>query len=155
MPRLAVSEQVCIGCIIHNTGNWSALLFCNPEPLGHRYNSLSGTVVMRFETTRGNSCLSLIHLTTESRVGVPLEARYSPNLNRAALHTVFHNHPLLSWYDSNIFILKKDVKSPHVVLYLYAHLSFISASSFKGGGRVVRWCWVNFQCRGVLQFGLQ
>ena len=20
-------------------------------------------------------------------------------------------------------------------------------------GRVVRWCWVNFQCRGVLQFG--
>ena len=20
------------------------------------------------------------------------------------------------------------------------------------GGRVVRWCWVNFQCRGVLQF---
>ena len=26
-------------------------------------------------------------------------------------------------------------------------------SSFSlGGGRVVRWCWVNFQCRGVLQF---
>ena len=24
-----------------------------------------------------------------------------------------------------------------------------------GGGRVVRRCWVNFQCRGVLQFGLQ
>ena len=24
-----------------------------------------------------------------------------------------------------------------------------------GGGRVVRWCWANFQCRGVLQFGLQ
>ena len=26
---------------------------------------------------------------------------------------------------------------------------------FVGGRRVVRWCWVNFQCRGVLQFGLQ
>ena len=24
-----------------------------------------------------------------------------------------------------------------------------------GGGRVVQWCWVNFQCQGVLQFGLQ
>ena len=24
-----------------------------------------------------------------------------------------------------------------------------------GGRRVVRWCWVNFQCRGVLQFGVQ
>ena len=23
-----------------------------------------------------------------------------------------------------------------------------------GGGRVVRWCWVNFQCRGVLQFSI-
>ena len=28
------------------------------------------------------------------------------------------------------------------------------APSFPGDGRVVRWCWVNFQCRGVLQFGL-
>ena len=27
--------------------------------------------------------------------------------------------------------------------------------SLGGGGRVVRWCWVNFQCWGVLQFGLQ
>ena len=26
-------------------------------------------------------------------------------------------------------------------------------SSFSlRGGRVVRWCWVNYQCRGVLQF---
>ena len=28
-------------------------------------------------------------------------------------------------------------------------------SSTTVGGRVVRWCWVNFQCRGVLQLGLQ
>ena len=27
-----------------------------------------------------------------------------------------------------------------------------SPSLWEGGGRVVRWCWVNFQCRGVLQF---
>ena len=26
------------------------------------------------------------------------------------------------------------------------------SSLSPGGGRVVRWCWVNFQCRGVLQF---
>ena len=32
---------------------------------------------------------------------------------------------------------------------------FFPLSPFLGGGRVVRWCWVNFQCRGVLQFGLQ
>ena len=25
-------------------------------------------------------------------------------------------------------------------------------NTFSGGGRVVRWSWVNFQCRGVLQF---
>ena len=28
-----------------------------------------------------------------------------------------------------------------------------SPLSHSGGGRVVRWYWVNFQCRGVLQFG--
>ena len=33
--------------------------------------------------------------------------------------------------------------------------SLIYHFSFLGGGRVVRWCWVNFQCRGVLQIGLQ
>ena len=27
-----------------------------------------------------------------------------------------------------------------------------SPLSPSGGGRGVRWCWVNFQCRGVLQF---
>ena len=24
------------------------------------------------------------------------------------------------------------------------------SKTYIGGGRVVRWCWVNFQCRGVL-----
>ena len=32
----------------------------------------------------------------------------------------------------------------------YAH-SF-KFSKYEGGGRVVRWRWVNFQCSGVLQF---
>ena len=32
---------------------------------------------------------------------------------------------------------------------------WITVGQGAGGGRVVRWCWVNFQCRGVLQFGLQ
>ena len=27
-----------------------------------------------------------------------------------------------------------------------------NSSVIRGGGRVVRWCWVNFQCLGVLQF---
>ena len=32
--------------------------------------------------------------------------------------------------------------------------SFLSPSLCGGGGgRVVRWFWVNFQCRGVLHFG--
>ena len=34
------------------------------------------------------------------------------------------------------------------LLYYFSPLSL-------GDGRVVRWCWVNFQCLGVLQFGLQ
>ena len=41
----------------------------------------------------------------------------------------------------------EEFVSPEVV--------FCDASNIKGDGRVVRWCWVNFQCRDVLQFGLQ
>ena len=36
------------------------------------------------------------------------------------------------------------------LIYLFSPLS---PSLRDGGGRVVRWSWVNFQCRGVLQFG--
>ena len=36
---------------------------------------------------------------------------------------------------------------------IYPFSSF-SLSLGDRGGRVVRWSWVNFQCRGVLQFGL-
>ena len=36
------------------------------------------------------------------------------------------------------------------------HIRYLIKIRFiNGGGRVVRWCWVNFQSRGVLQFGLQ
>ena len=31
-----------------------------------------------------------------------------------------------------------------------AHVIMKCVSTLLGGGRVVRWCWVNFQCRGVL-----
>ena len=31
----------------------------------------------------------------------------------------------------------------------------IELSKYLGGGRVVRWCWVNFQCRGVLQIWIR
>ena len=34
-------------------------------------------------------------------------------------------------------------------------LPFSGGGGGSGGGRVVLWCLVNFQCRGILQFGLQ
>ena len=36
--------------------------------------------------------------------------------------------------------------SPRPVMYFLRSRGYV-----PGGGRVVRWCWVNFQCRGVLQ----
>ena len=39
-----------------------------------------------------------------------------------------------------------------VCTFFFYRLSFLFSFSL-GGGRVVRRCWVNFQCRGVLQFG--
>ena len=42
------------------------------------------------------------------------------------------------------------------LLSVYISFTFLLCdSTLSGGGRVVRWCWVNLQCRGVLQFGLQ
>ena len=37
------------------------------------------------------------------------------------------------------------------IVNIHTHLFLLD----RVGGRVVRWCWVNFQCRGVLQSGLQ
>ena len=41
------------------------------------------------------------------------------------------------------------------IFTLLCPFSHLSSSLWEGGGRVVRWCWVNVQCRGVLQSGLQ
>ena len=47
-----------------------------------------------------------------------------------------------------------DPTVQHVIINLYTKYDTkYDFSSLPGGGRVVRWCWVNFQCRGVLQFG--
>ena len=40
------------------------------------------------------------------------------------------------------------------LVYYFFSIS-LSLGKGLGSGRVVRWCWANFQCRGVLQFGLQ
>ena len=37
-------------------------------------------------------------------------------------------------------------------LFFHLIFPFFPLSPPLGGGHVVRWCWVNFQCRGVLQF---
>ena len=42
-----------------------------------------------------------------------------------------------------------SVSGPHGIL---VHSVFISFSIKMWDGRVVRWYWVNFQCRGVLQY---
>ena len=34
--------------------------------------------------------------------------------------------------------------------YVYSNIFVSSDNVTTNGGRVVRWCWVNFQCRGVL-----
>ena len=59
--------------------------------------------------------------------------------------------------DTNTFVftfnrsaLPKQLKLPFFVSPL---IPIFQIHCDVGGGRVVRWCWVNFQCRGVLQFG--
>ena len=39
---------------------------------------------------------------------------------------------------------------PIIIVNLPKAFEFQTTPDFCGDGRVVRWCWVNFQCRGVL-----
>ena len=48
-----------------------------------------------------------------------------------------------------ISVISEKVTLPMVLKDLFMLLSAFFPL-FEGGGRVVRWCWVNFQCRGVL-----
>ena len=41
-------------------------------------------------------------------------------------------------------------KGKHSGTSTNGHLWITATLLINGGGRVVRWCWVNFQCRGVL-----
>ena len=56
-----------------------------------------------------------------------------------------------STHDSLAFIGQHFVTTRVVHLPKRTETSLITESDV--GGRVVRRCWVNFQCRGVLQFG--
>ena len=51
-----------------------------------------------------------------------------------------------SYFPTDKFLIFSDSLS---VLKALNHTS----TRNSGGGRVVRWYWVNFQCQGVLQFG--
>ena len=56
--------------------------------------------------------------------------------------------------DTNTFVFSFNTS----VLQKQLKVAFLHVSVdpyIPRGGRVVRWCWVNFQCRGVLQFRLQ
>ena len=46
----------------------------------------------------------------------------------------------------------ENILGSHLHVYLRFYWSVSLFNPFWGGGRVVRWSWVNFQCRGVLQF---
>ena len=50
-------------------------------------------------------------------------------------------------------MLPDRVSNPGPLTYETDHVKIYAVTFAIGGGRVVRWSWVNFQCRGVLQCG--
>ena len=65
-------------------------------------------------------------------------------------------HELWCEIRTRIFtIFRKGATMPMAArLPLTVYLFSLTTVLLNGGGRVVRWSWVNFQCRGVLQIGL-
>ena len=73
------------------------------------------------------------------------------------LHTIFLHFYYLtpqSIKDKLVDLIERIIQrkgSP----YIACNDRHAFVTSDAGGSRVVRWCWVTFQCRGVLQFWLQ
>ena len=69
--------------------------------------------------------------------------------NEGFLYVIADN-TVVFWYLEHHLqkLMKQDLKS-----YSYLNYTIYPPLISAGGGRMVRWCWVNFQCRGVLQFG--
>ena len=58
----------------------------------------------------------------------------------------------ISFYSQNTIISYRYLKSGIEEFHRKYVLVPADKAANNGGGRVVRRCWVNFQCRGVLQF---
>ena len=55
----------------------------------------------------------------------------------------------------SIIIIIKNNKQKYLQSMIKRTRLYGFSSSAAGGGRVVRWCWVHFQCRGVLLIWLK
>ena len=66
-----------------------------------------------------------------------------------------HEHYVLFFKKANKKKKQKKQKVETSPTAICLPLVNIGVPSLLRGSRVVRWCWVNFQCRGVLLFGLQ
>ena len=88
---------------------------------------------------------------------------------RKRIRIELHNSPIgtkraiMRSIHMNTAILLKSCCIGSMACFLLIELLWLSdprlqrthrISAIDVGGRVVRWCWVNFQCRGVLRFGL-
>ena len=77
----------------------------------------------------------LVNINNPSTVRRGVEGKASDNLSIQVTYYAWAYHRI-----SVLFPL----------FFFFFFLVFFIYCSGEGGGRVVRWCWVNFQCRGVL-----
>ena len=67
------------------------------------------------------------------------------------MHATPKRFKLLHTFCINTRILKNRKQSGQQLMARPRGYNFLcSNQTHEGGGRVVRWCWINFQCRGVL-----
>ena len=76
----------------------------------------------------------------------------SKSLSKQGLHQINENSRL-SFIETRFENMAENMEAYQLIVFIRLYKQ--GSPLTRRGVRVVRWCWVNFQCRGVLQFGLQ
>ena len=130
-----------------------------PHPVStlSRYNLRNSNDLQAIDARTNQYYNSFLPSAVRSWNNLPVAAKESDSINSFKRFLNQNKTPVPKYYymgNRKAQILHTRLRTNCSSLNMDLFLKNISDSPLcRGGGRVVRWCWVNFQCRGVLQFG--
>ena len=143
----------------HTKNNWYSLIFC-----AHALYKISSSWLKWFSSfnTNNRSTIQVRAITLPMFYGIQSKVILTWILSNLLNFRILAKAILyiLCWQGFSILIKANSKKGHNSINVLQNSLKSKSGHPNNdpktvGGDRVVRWYWVNFQCRGVLQFEWQ